>query len=151
MPKNKLSSLNKIMKKAARIIHDVKRQDRIPPILIDLHWLPIIARTEYKLNVLTYNALKSGKPTYLRKMLMYVNDQEQRTMEVRDSSKLVEPRYRKQVGQRSYYVSAPRMYNKIPEIIKNSENVNIFKKLKTFLFSKAYDLENKTNINYKLS
>ncbi len=40
--------------------------------------------------------------------------------------------------------SAPRLYSKLPDNIKNSENLQMFKKkLKTHLFTECYDLNEK--------
>ena len=57
------------MNKAARVIKRLPSHVRITPTLIDLHWLPVKARIKYKICVLTYQAIKTGKPEYLRIML----------------------------------------------------------------------------------
>ena len=48
--------------------------------------------------------------------------------------------------------SAPTLYNKLPVVIKDSENINQFKKrLKTYLFGESYDMNQKTiNEQYKV-
>ena len=62
--------------------------------------------------------------------------------------RLNEPRCNSELGFRAFEKSAPRLYNKLPENVKNSENINVFKKkLKTYLFNECYDLDNKI-INY---
>ena len=43
------------------------------PILINLHWLPVIARIEYKMDLITYKALKTKYPKYLGDILQLVN------------------------------------------------------------------------------
>ena len=55
-------------------------------------------------------------------------------------------------GERSFQYSAPRLYNKLPVEIKDSENINQFKKrLKTYLFGESYDMNQKTiNEQYKI-
>ena len=42
---------------------------RITPVFIDLHWLPIKARIIFKICVLTYQAMNTGKPEYIRDQL----------------------------------------------------------------------------------
>ena len=56
------------------------------------------------------------------------------------------------VEKRSFQYSAPRLYNKLPVEIKDSENINQFKKrLKTHLFGESYDMNQKTiNEQYKI-
>ena len=57
----------------------------------------------------------------------------------RDLFWLEEPRCRLQLGFRAFKISAPRVFNRLPREIKESENVVIFKKrLKTFLFENSY-------------
>ena len=55
-------------------------------------------------------------------------------------------------GERSFQYSAPRLYNKLPVEIKDSENINQFRKrLKTYLFGESYDMNQKTiNEQYKV-
>ena len=53
---------------------------------------------------------------------------------------LEEPRFKlKSVGLRSFEAAAPRLWNTLPQSIRNSPNVSTFKKdLKTCLFKQAY-------------
>lgn len=54
----------------------------------------------------------------------------------------MEPRFYKEAGRRAFVNCAPRLYNAIPANIKMAETVDVFKKrLKTYLFTEAYDLE----------
>ena len=88
------------------------------------------ARIIYKICLLTYKALKFGEPKYL-----YIYEY------------LVpfEPRTSRCSGERSFQYSASRLYNKLPVEIKDSENINQFKKrLKTYLFGEFYDMNQKT-------
>ena len=59
--------------------------------------------------------------------------------------RLNEPRCNYELGFRAFKNCAPRLYNKLPESVKNSENIKTFKrKLKTYLFTDCYDLEDMT-------
>ena len=61
-----------------------------------------------------------------------------------DPHRLNEPRMNKETGTRSFKYNAPRLFNSLPRSVKDSGNLNVFKKrLKTFLFSECYDLETK--------
>ena len=55
-------------------------------------------------------------------------------------------------GERSFQYSAPRLYNKLPVEIIDSENINQFRKrLKAYLFRESYDMNQKTiNEQYKV-
>ena len=141
MPNYLLKELQLIMNRAARLIKGVPPRERITPALIELHWLPIKARIEYKIDVMTHQALQSGKPEYLRKMLE--NFHHDNIMELRhdtDPHRLLEPRSNLEIGFRAFERCAPRLYNKLPTELKDCSKMDIFKKqLKTYLFKEAYD------------
>ena len=145
LPNYQLKKLQIIMNRAARLIKGLSPRERITPSLIDLHWLPIKARIIYKLCVMTYQALTSERPRYIRELLrgfhlhtpMFLRHSA-------DPHRLDEPRSNLEIGSRAFASCAPRLYNRLPEDVKNSGNQNIFKKrLKTYLFTESYDLEEK--------
>ena len=45
------------------------KYDHITPVLVDLHWLPVEQRIEFKILLLTYKALNGLAPAYLRELL----------------------------------------------------------------------------------
>ena len=62
-----------------------------------------------------------------------------------DVHRLNEPRARTNLGTRAFSHCAPRLYNKLPNNLKECVNVEIFKKkLKTYLFGRCYNMEEKT-------
>ncbi len=49
------------------------------------------------------------------------------------------------MGFRAFKMCAPRLFNRLPIHVKNSPTVETFKKkLKTFLFTDAYDMSDMT-------
>ena len=68
-----------------------------------------------------------------------------------DPFKLFEPRCNLQMGFRAFKTSAPRLYNWLPKEIKESNNVDIFKKkLKTYLFNDCYSQDMEMTDHYKV-
>ena len=65
LPNNRLRSLQ--INSSARLITGMPRFSRecITLVFIELHFLPIKARINYKICLLTYKALKHGQPSYL--------------------------------------------------------------------------------------
>ena len=62
---------------------------------------------------------------------------------------LEEPRPNLHLGFRAFERSAPRLFNRLPHEIKNSENIEIFKKkLKTYLFEDCYTEESTISEDY---
>ena len=53
-----LAELQRVQNTAARLIARRKKYDHITPVLIELHWLPVKFRCEYKLLVYVFNSLQ---------------------------------------------------------------------------------------------
>ena len=110
-------------------------------------------RIIYKICLLTYKALKFGEPKYLNEYLVpFGLETIVVVRHTNDQHRLIEPRTVGSSGERSFQYSAPRLYNKLSVVIKDSENINQFKKrLKTYLFGESYDMNQKTiNEQYKV-
>ena len=148
LPNITLKRVQAILNRAARLIFN------LPPIapttssLIELHWLPIKARVEFKICLITYKALKFNQPSYIREMLTLSSlGSELGLRSGDDPYQLCEPRApgEKAFAGRSFSYIAPRLYNRLPVVIRQAESLSSFKvKLKTFLFSRAYDLTSRT-------
>ena len=147
LPAYQLKKLQLVFNRAARLIagNCSERKNYPSRLLIDLHWLPIKARIVFKICVLTYTTLNTGKPAYLRnKLSKFTTELGVSITYSHDPHRLNEPRMNKEIGTRSFKYSAPRLFNSLPRSMKDSGNLNVFKKrLKTFLFSECYDLETK--------
>ena len=66
VPKNVIKKLQSVQNAAARLITRSRKCDRITPILLDLHWLPVSERIEFKILLLTFKALHQQSPTYIQ-------------------------------------------------------------------------------------
>ena len=67
--KNKTKKLQLLFNRATKLIVGISPRERITPVLTDLQWLPVKARIVFKICVLTYIALNTRKPIYLRDKL----------------------------------------------------------------------------------
>ena len=151
LPNQLLRKLQHVLNRAVRLIKGTAPCDRITPLLIQLHWLPIKARITFKICVMVYQVIKHGKTDYTRKLL--VDFQPGTVVIFRRSDvpfMLEEQRCNLQLGFRAFKISAPRLYNHLPKYIKECSNVETFKKrLKTYLFGKCYTSEMTISDNYK--
>jgi len=107
--------------------------------LAELHWLPVTARIEFQLTLLTFRILISHQPSYLRELLQPHRPSRQ----LRSSSHnlLDIPRTRTVFAQRIFSQCAPRIWNSLLDTITCDLNVTTctFKRrLKTFFFSNCY-------------
>ena len=143
LPNHDLHSFQMMINSAARVVTGMSQfsRERITPVCIRLHFLPFKARIIYKICLLTYKAVKYGQPSYLANLLK--KQEPTTTMGLRNYSidRLDEPMISRSVGiKRCFSYSAPRLYNNLPENVRNADNIAIFKeRLKTYLFHEAYD------------
>ena len=144
MPNSDLHGLQIILNSAARIVTGMPRftRDRITPVCIKLHFLPIKAKIIYKLCLITYKAFKFNQPKYLSELLKKYNPETSMNLRSIDEDRLNEPVVsRSTVVKRSFEYSAPRLFNMLPIEIRQKNTVKSFKKsLKTYLFTQAYDI-----------
>ena len=69
IPKDLMSQLQKRQNHAARVITQWRKYDHITPVLVDLDWLPVKQRIDFKILLLTYKALNGLAPAYIRELL----------------------------------------------------------------------------------
>ena len=63
--------LQRILNSAAKILTLTPKVARMTPVRRELHWLPASARVDYKILVLTYQALHGFAPQHLRSLLQW--------------------------------------------------------------------------------
>ena len=104
----------------------------------NLHWLPVKQRIKHKILTLTHKCLSGVGPCYLRDMLHIKNTS--RTLRSNGSYLLVIPRTKhKTFADRAFSVSAPTLWNQLPESIQNIQDPLSFKKMvKTHLIKEAF-------------
>ena len=122
---------------AARAVLGTKAHESSTRCLKQLHWLPINLRFEHKVLTLDFKALKGTAPQYLKDMLKLSKN----VRLLRSNNmymKLDIPKVKREsFANRSFSVMGPRLWNDIPNEIKQCVDVETFqKKLKTFLFNK---------------
>uniref|UniRef100_A0A8C5A3Y9 Reverse transcriptase domain-containing protein n=1 Tax=Gadus morhua TaxID=8049 RepID=A0A8C5A3Y9_GADMO len=133
-----INRLQLVQNAAARPLTHTKVWHHITPVLKNLHWLPISHRIHYKLLVLTYKALHHMAPPYLSDLLsLYQPPRALRS----SSAGLLSTHTSKlhSLGDRAFSRISPRLWNSLPQHIRDSESLTIFQsRLKTHLFSFAY-------------
>ena len=140
LPKYLTQKLQNVQNHMARIVKKQRKSSHITPTLIELHWLPVEYRSQYKILLLVFKCLHGKGPAYLASML----EEYQPPRELRSASqfRLSEPpaqAVHKKYGERAFSVAGPRLWNKLPLPLKCSPSVNSFKKaLKTHLFKEAF-------------
>ena len=139
LPSGSLLKLQHVQNAAARTILGMRKHDHITPALIDLHWLPVKQRIQYKVLYLTWKALNGQSPGYLCEMLVPL--EHQRTLRSTGKMLLKVPRTNlRSYGDRAFSAVAPRAWNDLPSEIKLLKDRDNFKRqLKTHLFHCAFE------------
>ena len=137
LPNVLLRKLQSVLNASARLISGTRKYDHISHVLKDLHWLPVKQRIKFKLLLTVFKCLNGSAPLYLRRRLNLANNPKLRSFK---KKLLVVPQSKtKLYGDRRFSVAGPRYWNLLPQEIRLSSSIDIFKsKLKTFLFKEAY-------------
>ena len=116
---------------AVRLVNGLRLHDHVTSAEIDLHWLPVEARLQYKLCLLVHHALAGRAPTYVIDLLQPVAmSSRHATPWSETTNSLFVPRTRLQFGERAFRVSAPKAWNQLPRDVRCVDNTNTFKKKK---------------------
>jgi len=146
LPKCYLKKLQSVENAAARLYSGRRKYDHITPLLRDeLHWLPISARIDYKIAVLTYKALHNQAPKYLTDMCSLASEITGLSRNRSATNGKLVPTSWNTVGygKRCFNYAAPEVWNKLPVSLIQNNCFNDFKKhLKTVLFIDAYSHTN---------
>ena len=123
---------------AARLVLKKRKRDHVTPLLKELHWLPISYRIQFKLATLAFRHFDNTLPAYLSQSLFTY--QTSRTLRSSSEKLLkVQRTNLKSAGDRSFSPAASKVWNSLPQTLRNTENLCLFKsRLKTHLFCKAF-------------
>ena len=137
-PSVHLQKLQVLQNSAARVIEKLRRNDHITGTLMKLHWLPVKARIDFKILLLTWKALNGLSPPYIRDMLEFRD--ETRTLRNRNNQYLKVPRFnRPTLGGHAFSIVAPSLWNQLPlELRTTDSETNFRKNLKTILYNIYY-------------
>ena len=137
LPECEISRLQQVQNIAAKLV--LSDGDSSYNCLKRLHWLPVRLRIQHKVLTLVYKCLfTDGMPRYLKDLLIRRTTQRYGLRSASAGVKLVVPFVRRETfAARSFSVMGPKWWNDLSAHIRNSHNVDTFKKkLKTFLFDR---------------
>ena len=113
---------------AARVVTKQRRCERVSKTLFQLNWLPVKARIKFKINLWVFKALKGEAPSYMRELLVIKSSS--RCTRLSEQLCLEVPRtIHKTIGDRSFSVAGPVLFNSLPVELGNLDlSINEFKK-----------------------
>ncbi|KAF7644945.1 hypothetical protein LDENG_00213220 [Lucifuga dentata] len=128
-----ISCLQLIQNVAARLLTRSKKRDHIIPMLASLHWLPIHFTINFKILLIVYKSLHGLAPISLN-FLPFTEPQDPQIHPLWHVG--CAPFIEKKAGNRAFSIAAPRLWNSLPEAIRQAESVDAFKRyLKTHFYS----------------
>ena len=71
LPNVILKRVQSVLNRAARLIFNLPPRVPTTSSLIELHWLPLKVRIEFKICLITFKALKFNQPSYIRELLSF--------------------------------------------------------------------------------
>ena len=132
MNQKQIKRLQKIQNYAARIITLSNKYTHITPILNYLNWLPIKEFIQYRYLTIIHKCLQNTAPRYLCDLLEHYEPGRQ--LRSNNMRLLKVPNIKTKFGQRSFYYSAPKLWNALPHQLRFENSQEIFKnKLKEYL------------------
>ena len=110
LPNYLIQRLQYALKSAARLISMSRKADHITPLLIELHWLPVEQRINFKILLFTYKIVNGLAPMYLSQLLeSYVPRRDLRSA---DKLLFCQPSYRtKSYGSRGPFLESPEHFS----------------------------------------
>ena len=137
LPQNRHHKLQLVMNAAARVLRRVPAREHITPTLKSLHWLPITARIDFKIALLTYKSLHDVGPGYLKELLRHYDPA--RSLRSSSADLLHVDHATCSLERRTFGYAAPAIWNSLPIAVRQAESVAVFKsRLKTHLFTCAF-------------
>ena len=111
----------------------------ITPTLFSLHWLPVYFRI--KLLLLAFKPIHGLAPQYITDLINIKQQFGRMILPSQSELQLLPARTitKKTLGDRSFMVSAPKLWNRLPSSIRAVNDLNCFKTLlKAHIFRQAF-------------
>ena len=143
LPECEITKLQRVQNAAARVLTSSRKYFHIPPVLQELHWLPVRYRIHFKILLLTFKALNGMAPAYISDLINVRKHARYLLRSINSGTLLLHPagKMKKSFGDRSFSVFAPTLWNARPACLRNISSIFIFKsRLKTYLFKLAFSL-----------
>ena len=134
-----IAKLQRVQNMCAKLVLRKRKFDSSKQALSELHWLPVQHRIQFKACLYVHKCLISEAPEYL-KDLLHIHRPRRYTRQYYDSLLLEVPFTKaKTFADRSFSVAGPKLWNSLPYELRDCDDTSVFKKkLKTFLFRKAF-------------
>lgn len=121
-----LQKMQKLQNRAMRIILHCNKRTRIADMLEALQWLNIKQRIYFNVLLFIYKLLNNKLPLYMCRSVFYNRDVHSYGTRKIDHFRL--PNFTKTSTQNNLYYKGLKLYNELPNEIKDAKNIRQFKK-----------------------
>ena len=129
-----IERLTKLQKRAARLILCTDFHTPSERMFKELGWSSVPNRIKYNKAVLTYRALNNLTPEYISQLLQPMSQVHSLSLRSSENGLLYVPKSRTSLHSGSFSCSAPRLWNTLPQSVREADSLNCFKKcLKSIL------------------
>jgi hypothetical protein len=142
LPRSSLDRLQRVQNAAAQLIFQLGPQDHVIPSLIQLHWLPVQYRVQFKLCSFMHSIHNGRSPAYLTDIVQATSTRSTRSgLRSAGTTNYILPRLRTKFGEQAFSHAGPAAWNALPPGLRNIIVSTSFKRqLKTHFFKIAYNL-----------
>ena len=144
LPKYQLDRLQKVQNAVARVIFQIPKLDHITPKLIDLHWLPVTFRAQFKWLLFVYKSLHNQSPPYIKDLLSLKPATNYALRSSAQSLLFVPKANCSSFGDKAFAHAAPVFWNSLPLTIRTSSSLK--SNLKHFYLGKLSVRFNISNV-----
>jgi hypothetical protein len=133
LPKSAFNPLQRVQNAAARLIFQFGPRDHVTPNLIQLHWLPVRSRVQYKLCLFMHHIHSGRASAYLMNSVQATSARTKREgLRSAATTNYVIPKLRTKFGERTFSYAGPAAWNALPADQREQSVLSTFKKqLKT--------------------
>ena len=125
-----LKRLQLVQNSAARLITNKRIVTNLDNIFTALHWLKVRERIVYKILLTIHKCIHSCAPNSLSNLVKYADSARRMNLRV--------TKVKSKHGERSFSHAGPKLWNCLPEHVKNENDTDCFKKLlKSYLMVKG--------------
>ena len=140
LPASQLNKVQHVLNAAARLVCCAPCFSHITPLMYELHWFPSKQRIHSKILLFAFKVIHGIVPPYIQNL---VSLKWQGTNNLRSSGGILLAsstlRTKITLGDRSFQVAAPKLWNALPCELRDIPNLHTFKSnLKMYLFKFAY-------------
>ena len=123
-----MRKLQAIQNAAAQLVTGLGHHEHITPALMDLHWLPVCQRIDYKIALLVYKCLRGSAPQYLTEYCALLSTTNlHHHLRSASCSDLIQHRTKTQrFGPRSFRCSGSSVLNRLPLSVKRLKFIDYF-------------------------